>query len=279
MDPVILTFIAPAHQCNQACPACAIALLDEPVKQFDLRPEDYVKFAWDFYEAGIPIRGISFQGYEVTLPQSWPYAEAVFKKFGELGIPQSFVTNGMLLHRYAKRIKDLNLSRIVVSIDGSDEITNDKLRGLPGALKATTRSVGRFLEIVPQYAEIIAIASVIYGDENADSLVGMPKLIRDLGLERWMISSELITSSKGHLKPKEIRKDIVERCREAAEKEGVRLFFSDEFGYMDKNDNRIHIKQLQQKDALFRLLPTGHVCRGERILGTTPEKTLNNPRL
>ena len=85
MHPVTLTFIAPARNCNQNCPGCAIALRDEPVHEFDLTPEDYVKFASDIYDAGIPIQAISFQGYEVTLPRSWPYLEAVFRKFGALG--------------------------------------------------------------------------------------------------------------------------------------------------------------------------------------------------
>ena len=239
-----------------------------------MTPEDYVKFASDIYDAGIPIQAISFQGYEVTLPRSWPYLEAVFRKFGALGAYQGFVTNGMLLHRYAQAIRDLNIARIGISIDGSDAETNDHFRGLRGALKGTTDSIRKFLEAAPECAEKITIASVIWGDQNAESLTRMPKLIRALGLEKWMLSNELAATPSGSLEPKAIRWDVIEKCRAAAE-EGVDIYISDEFGYIDKNNERtVNVRQLMDQNAFLRLVPTGHVYCGKEALGPTTSDTL-----
>jgi MoaA/NifB/PqqE/SkfB family radical SAM enzyme len=274
LHPVTLTFVAPAANCNQKCPGCAIALRDEPVHEFDLTPEDYLKFASDFYDAGVPIQAISFQGYEVTLPRSWPYLEAVFRKFGPLGAYQGFVTNGMLLHKYAHQIRDLNIARIGISIDGSDAETNDHFRGLRGALKTTTDSIRKFLEIAPDCADKITIASVIWGDRNAQSLTQMPKLIRELGLGKWTLSNELVSTPSGYLEPKGVRWDVIERCREAAAQEGVDLYISDEFGYIDKNGERtVNVRQLLDKNAFLRLVPTGHVYCGKEALGPTTVDT------
>lgn len=274
MHPVTLTFIAPAPNCNQNCPGCAIALRDEPVHEFDLTPDDYVKFASDFYDSGVPIQAISFQGYEVTLPRSWPYLEAVFKKFGALGAYQGFVTNGMLLHKYAHQIRDLHIARIGISIDGADAATNDHFRGLRGALKATTASIRKFLEIAPDCADKITIASVIWGDQNAKSLTEMPKLIRELGLEKWMLSNELKATPSGYLEPSEIRWDIIEKCRAAAAQEGVDVYISDEFGYVDKNNERtVNVRQLLDSNAFFRLVPSGHIYCGKQALGPTTADT------
>ena len=103
--PAILTFVAPARRCNQRCPRCYLTEVShEPVSAIGLSPEDYVRFVSDFVDAAIPILTVNFQGYEVTLPESWPYVEAVFGYAAQHNLPRAFVTNGMLLHKWTDRV-------------------------------------------------------------------------------------------------------------------------------------------------------------------------------
>ena len=119
---------------------------------------------------------MSFQGYEVTLPASWPYLEAVFRIAMRHEIDRSFITNGMLLSRWTERVRVLEPSRISISIDGADAKTNDALRGVRGALDATVDSVTRFLTDAPDFNDRVAIASTLYLSKNLNSLKRMPAL-------------------------------------------------------------------------------------------------------
>ena len=79
LPAVVLTYLAPAAQCNQRCPRCILELGSNPVRDFSLSPDDFRQFAARFLEVGVPVRTITFQGFEVTLPRSWPYLIPVFR--------------------------------------------------------------------------------------------------------------------------------------------------------------------------------------------------------
>ena len=151
--------------------------------------DDYARFVECFVEAGIDVRAITFQGYEVTLPASWPYLEATFTVGQRFGLRRSFITNGMLLHKWTNRIVSLAPHRITVSIDGSSSEVNDPIRGIRGAFRATTMSVRRMLGSAPKLGPRLAIASTLFGEENYASLLGVPVLARELGVTRWMVSA------------------------------------------------------------------------------------------
>ena len=186
--PVEMTFLAPADRCNQSCPACAITeVVGEPVQRFELSPQHYSRFVECFVEAEIPILTVSFQGYEVTLPRSWPYVEAVFRVAQKHGLRRFFVTNGMLLHKWTDRILDLDVGRINVSLDGATSEVNDPIRGLPGAFEATLQSMRTFLSRAPRYRSRLVVGSIVHDETNFRSLFGMPALLRSLGLSRWVL--------------------------------------------------------------------------------------------
>ena len=235
LPPVVLTFLAPAERCNQRCPNCYITeVVDEPVRSFELSPADYARFFDQFVEAGIPILSTKFQGYEVTLPRSWPYLEAVFQRAQALGVRRTFITNGMLLSRWTKRIRALGVSRLSVSLDGASAEINDRFRGLVGAFAATAKSLARFLDEAPEYADRVAVASVLR-DEDGDSfcsLVNMPRLLRTLGVGHWVLSVEYGIADdriKPLIDPGPLLKRL-ETLQRSAEAEGIRFHASDEYG-------------------------------------------------
>ena len=244
--PATLTFLAPSERCNQHCPNCYITeVANEPVQSFDLTPADYALFVKQFVDAGVSILSVKFQGYEVTLPRSWPYLEAVFKLAQEHGIRRGFITNGMLLHRWTDRIRALDPARITISLDGASPEANDPARGLVGAFRATTTSLRRFLESAPEFRDRVSVASVLRGQDNFPSLLEMPRLLRSLGVTRWLVSLELGLSDQT-VGPVVSTKDLLLRFAElqrVAEQANIRFHASDEAGSLPSDPTvpvRVH---------------------------------------
>ena len=264
----VLTFLAPAVRCNQRCPKCFISQVrQERATSFDLTPQDYVKFVDDFLASGNDVISLAFQGYEVTLPQSWPYLEAVFDLGKSRNIRRSFITNGMLLHKYAGRIIDLDPARISISLDGADAAGNDRHRGVNGAFDTTLSSIRKFLQDAPGFDERLAIVSVLYGRDNFDSLLQMPKLVRDLGLRKWGVAVEVESDADGGLRYAaaafEDLVDLVCRLKQEAADVGIKFFVTDELQRFDAEHAwKLGIARLPRSMELVRLLPSGHVYTG-----------------
>lgn len=299
-SPVTLSFLAPADRCNQRCPKCYLTeVVHEPVDQFGLAPADYATFVTQFAEAEIPIAGVTFQGYEVTLPRSWPYVEAVFAVTAEHDLCRSFITNGMLLDKLTDRVLALDPTRISVSLDGADASTNDRIRGLKGAFTATTESLRRFLRDAPSLGPRMAVVSCVYDEDNVTSLLGMPKLLKSLGIAQWALGFELVlgngslgngsldsspadhteTSSENRsirpAQPARRAADWLRRLLEAADREGVACYVNDEFGAFKKSegeenegdvDRTLRAMGLFDPSRLVRMDPLGYVRTGHEIL-------------
>ena len=275
--PVVLTLLAPADRCNQRCPECIIDLVGEPVRQFVLSPGDYGDIVDVLVSAGVPVHSISFQGYEVTLPTSWPYVEAAFAAANRHGIDKGFITNGMLLHRWIDRVRELDPSRIAISIDGSDEETHDSLRGLAGALMATNESVLRFLEHAPEFRDRLAVASTLFLRKNKESLLGMPAVLHRLGLSRWALSAGLKVQDGKKQPIDEIEElaDAFAALIEVGEREGLQVHVNDEFGRLRGRGRKrpSGFRSLRRPNSIVRVEPAGYVRVGPELLEAFDPKT------
>lgn len=265
-----LSFLAPAERCNQKCPSCYLTeVVQEPVHRFELTPADFAHFVTQFIEAKVPVGAVMFQGYEVTLPRSWPYLEAVFDVANDSGVPTSFITNGMLLDRWADRIDALDPAAITISLDGADAETNDRLRGLTGAFDASLRSVRSFLEKVPRYRSRLSIASTLYDEDNVRSLREMPAVLQDLGVSKWQLGYELYLQH-GRCAPVQTPATLVawaETLAQAATAKGIAFYTSDEFDTLADVDTRsVPIRRLFDPDLLYRIDPLGYVRSGRSML-------------
>ena len=230
-------------------------------------------------------RGVTFQGYEVTLPRSWPYVEAVFAVTAEHDLCRSFITNGMLLHKLTQRVVALDPTRISVSLDGATAQTNDRIRGLPGAFEATTESLRRFLQRAPSLAPRMAVVSCVYDEYNVASLSEMPKLLKSLGIKQWALGFEL-TRDEGIIRPAQPvarAGEWLRRLTDAADREGVACYVNDEFNSF-KNaarataadddestqsqglESTIRAMGLFDPSRLVRMDPLGYVRTGHEIL-------------
>ena len=266
--PIALTFLAPADRCNQSCPACIIDRVGEPTRSFELSPDDYVLIVRQILEADVPILSIAFQGYEVTLPRSWPYVEAVFEEANRHNLRKSFITNGMLLHKWTDRIQTLQPDRITVSLDGADPEINDPIRGLDGAFHATTSSLRRFIEAAPDLRERLKVTSTLFDDANADSLRRMPALLRELGIPLWSITVELhlVNGREQPAQPLPTLQRWIEPLRGAADAGGIDIQITDLFGFLGEDGTETTERKLYGANFLVRVEPAGFVRVGEEII-------------
>ena len=267
MDPIDLALLAPAKQCNQACPRCVITeVFREPVRQFDLGPGDYVRFVSDFVDAGLEVRSASFLGYEPTLPESWPYVEAVFAYAKKTGIRRSLVTNGMLLSKREERLRDLDPHQIAVSFDGASAEVHDQKRGLPGAFETSLASLRRFLRNAPDLANRVEVTSTLFDERNVESLLRMPALLRGLGIRHWLLSLALSRDGDRveHVAITDARRWLIALVSEAR-RVGVRPT-AVELGTLFDNVDGLHVVRSRSLGRLFRLDPTGAIRTGDELM-------------
>ena len=268
MEPISLALLAPARRCNQACPRCAITeVFREPVRRFDLGPDDYVRFVASFVDSGIALRSVGFLGYEPTLPESWPYVEAVFNYARDRGIRRSFVTNGMLLAKRTKSVLTLDPQQIAVSLDGGTAEIHDRWRGLPGAFEASLTSLRRFLDKAPRLVSRVEIASTLHDAATADSLLGLPCLLRQLGIRRWLLSLALTRTGVAisHVTG-DVRQWLAALVREA-ERHGVRPVAVDlKDGSLFGGIPGLQVVKTGSLERTLRLDPSGGVRTGDALM-------------
>ena len=212
---------------------------------------------------------MAFQGYEVTLPRSWPYVEAVFQLAQEHGIRRGFITNGMLLHKWTGRLVALDPQHVTVSLDGATAVENDRLRGLEGAFAATVNSVRCSLAAAPQLLSRLAVASCVYDEANFRSLLRMPELLRDLGIAHWALSWELRRDgdTARPVQPRAVVFRWLSALKEAADATGVAFHTSDDHGVLEESDREaLSARSVYNLSFMYRLDPLGYVRTGDELL-------------
>ena len=123
------------RRCNLKCVHCYAQAKDIEFEN-ELSTEEGKALIDDLANFGSPV--ILFSGGEPTLRKDLPELAAYAR---EKGIRAVISTNGTLIDRdLAKRLKDVGLSYVGVSLDGIRE-TNDRFRGMKGAFNAALRGL------------------------------------------------------------------------------------------------------------------------------------------
>ena len=123
------------RRCNLKCVHCYAQAKDIEFEN-ELSTEEGKALIDDLANYGSPV--ILFSGGEPTLRKDLPELAAYAR---EKGIRAVISTNGTLIDRdLAKRLKDVGLSYVGVSLDGIRE-TNDRFRGMKGAFDAALRGL------------------------------------------------------------------------------------------------------------------------------------------
>lgn len=92
--------------------------------------------------------------------------------------PTSIVTNGELLSK--EMFDRLSLTEVRISLDGSDAAAHERIR-VGGNFQRVVQNIDYAARRIP-----VMVFSVLT-KENSESLMGMPKLLNDLGVKKWAV--------------------------------------------------------------------------------------------
>jgi MoaA/NifB/PqqE/SkfB family radical SAM enzyme len=282
-----LTFVVPAPSgCNLRCSFCLVRQRRE-ITETCLQPDDMARFIREAAERA-QIFGIAIQGYEPLLPESLPYTQAILATGRFLGLPTSLVTNGVKLVDAVDFLRTLSPNKIAISLDAAAGDVHDRIRGVKGAWAATVGGIRRAIEVLAPRTTL-AVTSVLLPSRR-HHLDAMPALLREIGIDRWIINPLLRVGSARSGGPVVDRaalyRDLL-TVREAVGRAGIRLTVDDEFDHLDHASavnlqpslRKLHVRTLPPNVEIFRLVPSGQCSTGDGILRQmTPDIPRWQPR-
>lgn len=271
----IVTVIVPApYGCNLRCPFCFIRQRGEDRAGTTLKPKDYVDFIQQA-AAGGPVAAICIQGYEPLLPESMAYTRSILTSGRRLGVPTSLVTNGIELASSVDELVALGISKIAVSIDAADPDSHDRQRGKKGAWAAAIEGIREARKKLPNSTES-SITSVLV-PKRRHYLDGMPALLRDVGVKRWVVNALRKIEAGSTGRPWGDRSTILDNLvvlQRIADQHDIDFCADDEFDMLRYDDvdqdivqiEALRIRTLERPSSVFRLLPNGQCSIGRAIL-------------
>ncbi len=128
-DALRLVFWETTAGCNLECTHCRRLEVSRELMRTDLTTEEGLGLIDRIAEVGRPV--LVFSGGEPLLrPDIFELAGHA----GTAGLPIALATNGTLIDAgLARRIAATGFDRVSISLDGADEATHDRFRGLPGS--------------------------------------------------------------------------------------------------------------------------------------------------
>jgi MoaA/NifB/PqqE/SkfB family radical SAM enzyme len=268
-----LTFVVPAPSgCNLNCSFCLVRQRRE-ITETCLTPSDLLRFVREAVEH-TPAFALAIQGYEPLLPESLAFTQAILGTGRFLGIPTSLVTNGTKLADAVDLLTTLAPSKIAVSLDGSADI-HDRIRGVAGVWAAAIEGIRRAINALAPRTRVV-VSSVLLPSKRHD-LDRMPALLREIGVDRWIINPLLRVGRNDAGGPVADRVSLFRDLlilQEAAHEEGIRLTVDDEFGHLhhaaacvsEPSLRALHVRTLPANVEIFRLAPSGQCSVGDHIL-------------
>lgn len=272
---VVLTFIVPSHDgCNLNCSYCYIKQRNEVLGSHStLSPSAYAEFISGIAERR-KIGCISLQGEEPLLPESMLYTKAILSISQKLNIPTAIVTNGTHLGEVAKTLaRYKNLEELTVSLDAADAKTHDKLRGRDGTFELTINGLKKSMSIV-SLSKIVSVNSVLFPG-NTERLIGIPKLLQELGIHQWFVTPAIKIGDNFSGGPvsswDELMLDLG-LLYKVASKYGINMIVEDEYDYYRKYRQEapptipFRFRNLDHPEGVLRLLPDGSCEAGHELL-------------
>lgn len=272
------TFVVPARNgCNLRCAGCAIAQRGEALHSA-LSHEDYVRFLSDIL-VHLKVGRVSIQGFEPLLPDAWPLTRQLLRLASAFLCETSLITNGVYLTEHAAELADL-CDSMTVSIDSADPEVHDRHRGVQGAHAASCAGLRAATKLFSK-GDVTVNSVLLPG--KASRLEGMPELLSQLGVTKWLVSPFISFAKGRHLPHARYVRDTVLRLADEAAQLGIRVELSDELRALTDDADlfqKISVEALQQADDFFRLSPDASCSRGKEALGVSrlaPKWDANEP--
>lgn len=180
----VITAVVPAPTgCNMKCAVCAIDRFD-PAGEIALTKVDYERFATHLFDNADADR-IEIVGHEPLLPESWGTTLSLLDIAHVRGKDLAIITNGWYLAERAKELASRG-TFVSVSLDSSNPEEHDRSRRTLGAFEKALQGATAFRKCSEQ---IIALTFVL--PQKRERLVGLPKVLADVGISFWFISPYL----------------------------------------------------------------------------------------
>jgi MoaA/NifB/PqqE/SkfB family radical SAM enzyme len=123
---------------------------------------------------------IHFSGGE---PMLRPQLPDLVEHAAQLGMRVTLTTNGTLVDKVkAKRLVEAGLRGVNISIDSPIRKMHEKIRGVEGSFKLTTRAVSLFRKYAHKGKLTVRINTVV-GRSNYETLANLPNLAHELGAD------------------------------------------------------------------------------------------------
>ncbi len=276
----LLTFIVPAFGgCNFRCGFCLIRQRRE-INDKLLYPDAHMRFIREIYERA-PISALAIQGHEPLLPASIPCTFSIITTGQQLQLPTSLITNGFMLTEAIPQFAETSPRKLCVSLDSATAETHDHVRRTKGAWAKIVNGIELAVRELPQTN--LAVISILTPTMR-HRLEGMPRLLKNLGVDQWILSPLMGTGSSDRLHhlgdPRSFFCDV-QHLREAAKKAGVQFTIDDELGQLKRwlADEGLPplqcVRSLPSTVDIVRLTANGQCSIGQDIL--TPD-TAETPR-
>ena len=197
-------------QCNLKCKHCYANATPYPAPD-ELTLEQRYQVVDQLDEAGVA--AVSFSGGEPLINKYfWKVAEYAKSK----GFYLTVATNGTLIsENVAKRLKDVGIRYVEISLDGPNAEIHDEFRGVKGAFDAAVRGIKN-----AKAAGLEVGIATTATHENLDSIPDIIKLARELKADRFIVFN-FIPTGRG--------KDIIKEDLTPEERENLMKYLYEEW--------------------------------------------------
>ena len=228
---IVVTAVLPGG-CPLNCPFCIVNKREERREQSYLSADHLTSVLTSIERRGL-LGGAAIAGDEPLQTHCWPMAKAFLSRAIESKVPTALITNGYNLIDLVEELRQLNKTKIVISLDAASE-KHDEIRRKPGAFARISEGV-RLAASHPELRDRLSIATILMPG-NLDTI---PEIIDFTASHEipQLLLSPLLTSSRTEplaVHPKVMNEAwrAIPRLLEHAAMAGVKLRLSDEFAML-----------------------------------------------
>jgi len=169
-------FIRLLDACNAGCFMCGFAHSADPYR-FSL--SDFERLLPSIRACGISY--VRFTGGEPLLHRD---LEPLLSAGCSAGLRMSLITNGWLLPRMVEHLVAAGLEQVIVSIDGSNADSHDRIRRSPGLFARGASGL-----IVALERGLRTRVNTVVGPHNYREMPALQTLLTGLGVQQWELSA------------------------------------------------------------------------------------------
>ncbi len=279
---IIVTAVLPGG-CSLNCPFCIVNQRDERREESALTPQQLTELVLALGKRG-SLGGVAIVGDEPLQEKSWPYTEPFLNSAGTYQVPRALITNGFELVNYVEELEEMQDTKILISLDAIGE-AHDEIRRRKGAFAQISKGIEKAAK--SSLRERLILAAIFM----PGNLHHLPDIISYAAHHEIpnVVFSPLLTSSR--TSPLGVQSKVlaeawhaVPSLMEQADREGVTLRVSDEFGILGKWEDKlrsagIEVMSPRAQANLIRIDAEGRIETLETIrTGTTIGLRLPNNR-